>query len=244
MSVLSHLDIFLELNRTPNPYDRRHPLIIKPLLFPLQPASIDLRMGDSYIKPVGGLLHREAGRNVENNAIKIDGAIVLQPEGFINVCTLEWIEIPAHLIGILVGKSGRARDGLQVESAGYVDPGYKGRPTLELKNLGPYMITLKPGYKIAQIRFEYLHTPATTLYGDPSLGSHYQGATEPEMGTPNRIEVTPRAELAAPGGRCFLGVSLCDHEHCRWMRRVRPTSETGTHQVESRSAPPADPSPE
>jgi dCTP deaminase len=75
-------------------------------------------------------------------------------EEFLLVTTLEWIEIGDLLAGILVGKSSLARLGLQVESAGYIDPGYKGCPTLELKNLGPYDIILRPGMPIAHLRVE------------------------------------------------------------------------------------------
>jgi dCTP deaminase len=161
-------------------------LVIEPLLEPIQPASVDLRFGGHFILPGGGMIDRRNGHRPEEIVREIEGCLFLSPGSFVNVTTLEHIEIPPHLVGILSGKSSWARDGLQVESAGYVDPGWIGRLTLELKNLGPYIIKLWPGEAIAQIRFETLSSIPIRLYGNPELGSHYQGAELPEMGEPVR----------------------------------------------------------
>ncbi len=161
-------------------------LVIEPLLEPIQPASVDLRLGPDYIRPSGGLIDYREGRRPEPYLQAIGATLILQPGHFVNVATLEYIEIPNGMVGIIVGKSSRARDGLQVESAGYVDPGWKGNLTLELKNLGPFIFALHPGDKIAQIRFELTVSKSERIYGDPELGSHYNGATGPEMGNPER----------------------------------------------------------
>lgn len=78
--------------------------------------------------------------------------IILAPGDFRLVCTAEDIEIPYDLSGDLLGKSTLARDGLQVEAAGLCDSGYRGNPTLELKNLGDAILILTPGDRIAQLR--------------------------------------------------------------------------------------------
>lgn len=159
---------------------RNRALVIDPLLEPIQSASVDLRLGDRLLKPSRGLIHPgvlEVGGQVETpESFKFYS---LSPGEFVNVCTLEWVEIPPDLIGILTGKSSLARLGLQVECAGYVDPGWKGRLTLELCNLGPSMIVLRPAMKICQIRFEVLSSTPQHLYGDPALNSHYQGSEGP-----------------------------------------------------------------
>jgi dCTP deaminase len=163
---------------------RKGQLKVEPLLEPIQPASIDLRLGTTrlvtygydteYIDPFQGMYPSVPSTHVFEQ-------YVLERGEFLLVSTLEWIEIGDLLAGILVGKSSLARLGLQVESAGYIDPGYKGCPTLELKNLGPYRIMLRPGMPIAQLRVEELASRARVLYGDPELHSHFQGATGPEM---------------------------------------------------------------
>lgn len=147
-------------------------LIVYPLRLPIQPASIDLRIGD-----------RAAQTNETTDPLWEQGmvAFYLEPGAFINVCTAEWIEIPDHLVGIVCGRSSWARRGLQVESAGYVDPGWKGRLTLELKNLGPQTIMMVKEDRIAQLRLETLTTRAAHPYGHKDLGSHYQGAYTVEV---------------------------------------------------------------
>jgi dCTP deaminase len=158
-------------------------LKVDPLLEPIQPASIDLRLGNTALQTprVGGEIDPSRGILPEYPAVVIFDYWRLLREEFLLVTTMEWIEIGDLLAGILVGKSSLARLGLQVESAGYIDPGYKGCPTLELKNLGPYDIILRPGMPIAHLRVETLTSRPSRLYGDRDLNSHFQGATSPEM---------------------------------------------------------------
>lgn len=171
----------------------KHPLVIRPLLDPIQPASVDLRLGTSIIVPSGYGSILDPGRGVGSNDTPVEFTeYALTPNEFVIVSLLEHLEIPPGLVGILVGKSSLARIGLQVESAGYVDPGWKGKPSLELKNLGHYTIMLRPGMKICQLRIEQTHR-SDGLYGDASLGSHYQGSTEARTGV-----FDPVAPDAAP----------------------------------------------
>ena len=73
------------------------------------------------------------------------------------------------------GKSSHMRRGLQVCSdAGYIDTGFRGQVTLELKNLGTEVIKLVPGMKICQIVFIAMSSPVDRPYGSEGLGSHYQ----------------------------------------------------------------------
>jgi dCTP deaminase len=151
-------------------------LIVQPLLEPIQSTSIDLRLG--------GILLDENGDIVWD--LQGSGPYQMTPGDFFLGSTLEWVQLPVQhphkaLAGILVGKSSRAREGLQVEAAGYVDPGWMGNLTLELYNMARNRIqTLVYGMVICQIRFEWVDGPLKRLYGDPDLGSHYQGAAGPQ----------------------------------------------------------------
>lgn len=158
-------------------------LKVDPLLEPIQPASIDLRLGNTALQTPrsGGEIDPTRGIMPDSPAVVSFDFWRLLQNDFLLVTTMEWIELSNKLSGILVGKSSLARLGLQVESAGYVDPGWKGCPTLELKNLGPYDIILRPGMPIAQLRVEPLSSRADRLYGDRDLLSHFQGAGGPEM---------------------------------------------------------------
>lgn len=136
----------------------------------IRPASIDLRLGPLLTIPDP---NSEDGWRTHDLR---EAPYRLYRGSFILGHTLEWIEVPDDLAGVLAGKSSRAREGLLVESAGYVDPGWKGELTLEMLNLAPIVCILSVGLLIAQIRFETLMTPAERLYGHPDLHSHYQGS--------------------------------------------------------------------
>jgi dCTP deaminase len=153
----------------------QQPLVIEPTLYPIQPASIDLRLGDTIIDPNGGRVFDPANGVGPEDQAKTFTIHTLAPGDFVNVATLEYVEIPPDVVGKLEGKSTLARMGLQVESAGYVDQGWKGVLTLELKNLGWDSIILRPGMRICQLRL-YAVPRSRRLYGDPALSSHYQGA--------------------------------------------------------------------
>lgn len=151
----------------------------------IQPASIDLHLGRRFLafsnsrmpfidvrQPLDGLMA----------AAEIDGdqPFMLHPGEFVLGSTLEHIELPDDLVARLEGKSSLGRIGLLIHStAGFVDPGWKGRLTLELSNVARLPIALYYGMKIGQISFLRLTTPAERLYGAPGLGSRYQGQSEP-----------------------------------------------------------------
>ena len=83
-----------------------------------------------------------------------DEAFVLHPGEFVLGQTLEWVELPDDLVARLEGKSSLGRLGLLIHStAGYVDPGWKGKLTLELSNVAKLPIALYFGMKIGQISF-------------------------------------------------------------------------------------------
>jgi deoxycytidine triphosphate deaminase len=81
--------------------------------------------------------------------------------------------IPTH-------NSSLGRLGLLIHStAGYVDPGWKGRLTLELSNVANLPIALYYGMRIGQISFFKMSSAVERPYGSAGLGSKYQGQSEP-----------------------------------------------------------------
>ena len=68
---------------------------------------------------------------------------VLHPGEFVLGTTVERIVLPDDLVARLEGKSSLGRLGLLIHStAGYVDPGWDGRLTLELSNVANLPIVL------------------------------------------------------------------------------------------------------
>ncbi len=147
----------------------------------VQPASIDLRLGDSFRvfhnHRVTSIDLRDPPANLTEEVVIEDGdAFVIHPGEFCLGRTLEYVELPDDLVARIEGKSSLGRLGLIVHAtAGFCDPGFKGTLTLELNNLTRVPIKLYPGLPIAQLSFMTLDRAALRPYGSPGLGSHYQG---------------------------------------------------------------------
>jgi len=147
----------------------------------VQPASVDLRLGDSFRVfhnyRVATIDLREPPENLtEEVVVSPEDAFVIHPGEFCLGRTLEWVELPDDVVARIEGKSSLGRLGLIVHAtAGFCDPGWKGTLTLELNNLTRVPIKLYPGLLIAQLSFMALDRPALRPYGSPELGSHYQG---------------------------------------------------------------------
>lgn len=130
-----------------------------------QPASLDLRLGENI---------REAVPGAEMFPL---ADLKLEAGQFILAHTDESIALPGTLAAQVKGKSTWARRGLLVECAGFIDPGFEGQITLELKNLGHQRIIIPAGSYICQIAFYRMSSIPARMYGSELLNSHYQGQT-------------------------------------------------------------------
>jgi len=159
----------------------------------VQPASVDLRLGDTFRVFHN---HRAAAIDLrdppegltEEITVAAGDDFVIHPGEFCLGRTAEWVELPDDVVARIEGKSSLGRLGLIVHAtAGFIDPGWRGTLTLELNNLTRVPIKLSPGLLIAQLSFMALDAAAERPYGSPELGSHYQGqvaATESRYGRP------------------------------------------------------------
>lgn len=156
----------------------------------IQPSSVDLHLGPNfqvfrnsrypYIDP-----SREQAGLMELVNASSEEPFVLHPGEFVLGTTVERIVLPDDLVARLEGKSSLGRLGLLIHStAGYVDPGWDGKLTLELSNVANLPIVLMPGMAIGQISFSQMTTPVERPYGSPGLGSKYQGQSDV---TPSRM---------------------------------------------------------
>lgn len=163
----------------------------------IQPASVDLRLDRVF------RIFRVTSRPFVDVRDPVDDLtevvtvndhepFVIQPGSFCLGSTVETISLPHDIVARVDGKSSLGRLGLLVHAtAGYVDPGWQGRLTLELSNQSQMPIALYYGMRIAQISFLRMSTAVDRPYGSPGLGSKYQGQTGP---TPSKIsqEFHPR----------------------------------------------------
>jgi dCTP deaminase len=151
----------------------------------LQPSSIDLHLDRSFRVFRNNRYAFIDVRAPQTDLTELltvtdDEPFVLHPGEFVLGQTLEWVELPNDLVARLEGKSSLGRLGLLIHStAGYVDPGWKGKLTLELSNVANLPIALYFGMKIGQISFFEMSSPVDRPYGSAGLGSKYQGQSEP-----------------------------------------------------------------
>jgi len=143
----------------------------------IQPASIDVRLSHDLT-----LYDTEDRRKINLRDDCPDQTFWVPPLECVLGSLVERVQVPPSMVGWVEGKSTIGRQFMKVHSAGFIDPGFHGDITLELKNESSrWGFPLKRGMIIAQLRFAYLDAPAVRPYGTESLGSHYQmqiGTTE------------------------------------------------------------------
>lgn len=141
-----------------NPYNEDN---VEPASYDLTLASeflkIDCRnyhqgVWGSYINPSKPVEYYKANYGHE----KFNGHVVIAPKEFVLASTKECIELDTTIAGNVNGKSTIGRTGLFVETAGFVDPGFKGELTLELFNASKHPMFIEEDTKICQIVFSYV----------------------------------------------------------------------------------------
>ena len=150
-------------------------LIIHPLNDDdIQPASVDLHLA-GQVQQIIGALEIDPQKPHDHAMMTFDNTYHLGSGQFVLGHTVEFIKIPDYLVARIEGKSSIGRLGLTVHStAGYVDPGFRGQLTLEIKNNTDRMIRLYNGMKIAQLSFLQMTAAAERPYGSKGLRSKYQ----------------------------------------------------------------------
>lgn len=157
-------------------------------------SSIDIRLGTEfrYLK-IKRQTHFDLNKSLDEIRSQIEEysevvhikpmePFILHPGDFTLASTLEYIIIPDYLSARLEGRSTWGRVGLQIHStAGFVDPGFQGRLTFELNNLGRLPLPLYPGIRIGQLSFHRMES-ASTLYFEKE-GSKFSGLTGTKSST-------------------------------------------------------------
>jgi dCTP deaminase len=128
----------------------------------VNPASVDLTLGQSYID-----LATE-----EEHALT--GPICLAPGEAILATTAEFIRLPSIYAATVYLKSSMARLGLDHALAGWVDPGFEGTLTLELHS--HRTIELRPCQRVIQLVLSVMESRPQTGYD-----GRYQGQRGPTM---------------------------------------------------------------
>lgn len=171
-------------------------------------ASIDLRLGTRFVKlkPLIGV-KLSVSQGLPQLTGFWDGidlplrdamgkrvSYTLEPEEFVLALTHETVAVPRNLIARVEGRSTYARMGISMhQTAPWIQPGWSGQITLEIKNSGPIPIELTPlADRLCQITFFRLTTavPESQAYGSRA-SDKYVGQTHPMVHS-------KKAAIAAP----------------------------------------------
>ena len=150
-------------------------LIIKPIKNEsIQPASIDCHLGKHYLS----IEDREMTNITLDSPIKyreIEAeSITIPAHSFLLATTEEYIKMPTDITAFVEGRSSIGRMGLFIQNAGWIDPGFEGRITLELYNANSLPIKLQSGRRICQLVFCKMDQAAENPYN-----GKYQGQDKP-----------------------------------------------------------------
>jgi dCTP deaminase len=123
------------------------------------PGSIDLHLGSEFrvFKKLRNACVVEDNISVEEltERLETEESFTLMPGETVLGITQERIKLPANICGWLEGRSRFARMGLVIHmTAGFIQPGINNRQVLEIGNLAPFPLVLKPGVRICQVILE------------------------------------------------------------------------------------------
>lgn len=97
--------------------------------------------------------------------IKEGETFIIHPNELILASTLENLELADDLLGRIEGRSSLGRLGIIIHSTASVfHPGWIGKVTMEIGNLGRMPIILHPGMRICAFTFEEVSSPAEIPY--------------------------------------------------------------------------------
>ncbi len=135
-------------------------------------CSIDLRLGNEFrifrhsrIPHIDVRKMDEVNEIMEDVVVQNDKPLVLQPRDLVLATTMEWLEIADDLVGRIEGRSSLGRLGIIVHgTASVFDPGWRGKPVMELGNLGVVPVLIYPGMRICSFTFEEVSSPVEVPY--------------------------------------------------------------------------------
>lgn len=161
---------------------------VSPALPPEQfgSCSVDFRLGAEFSvfehsrNPYIDLREKRAIEDLMRPVVVPAGeSFILQPREFVLAITEETLELDDDVLGRLEGRSSLGRIGIIVHgTAGLFDPGWSGKATLELSNLGRMPVALYPGMRVCSFTFEQLSSPSSMPY-NKKVGNKYAGQTRP-----------------------------------------------------------------
>lgn len=130
----------------------------------IQSASVDLHLGRHFLT-IEDKTMSIITLDVPINYREIESdRITIASHSFLLATTEEYVRLPADISAFVEGRSSIGRIGLFIQNAGWIDPGFEGKITLELYNANSLPIELQTGRRICQIVFCQTDQPAARPY--------------------------------------------------------------------------------
>jgi len=143
---------------------KRGDLVIEPFDGDLvQPATYDLRLGSKIL--ASPLSSEKLGVVIE--LTEKEASYRIHSGQMVGVISLEKLRIPLDVCGRFGVRSVYARRGINAFGGLQLDPGFRGRLTLNLLNVGPEPVTLTLHEPLFSVEFQRLEEPAEVGYSGP-----------------------------------------------------------------------------
>ena len=141
-------------DRTIKELIQKKSLVIEPLDdLSIQPASVDCRLGNDFLIADDKRMDIiTLNSNIVYYRVN-EKNITIPAHSFLLATTVEYLKLPHDITAFVEGRSSIGRVGLFIQNAGWVDPGFEGRITLELYNANSLPIKLEAGRRICQLVF-------------------------------------------------------------------------------------------
>lgn len=137
---------------------------IEPLdMTQIEPASVDLRLGDTFLTPRTTHGVCSMSEPPEYDEVVAD-EFIIPTRGFVLATTMEVVRLPENLTAFVEGRSSVGRLGLFIQNAGWVDPGFEGAITLELYNANNAPMRIEAGRRICQLVLALADQPVEKPY--------------------------------------------------------------------------------
>ncbi len=129
----------------------------------VQPAGIDLRVGEVHEIVSGGFLGRVERRIPESKPLETEGGVWRLGPGIYRIVFADIVNVPENAVGLCFPRSSLVRMGATLYCAVW-DPGYRGRGQALLHVLNPNGIVLEASARVAQLVLIRVEPPPVKPY--------------------------------------------------------------------------------
>ena len=135
----------------------------------IQPASVDLTLYDKIEIVTADFVDFESLQDEESESLYITQDIgqdgyILAPGSYVIGYSAEMLSFTTGFNARICNKNSLVRWGLDAATGNFINPGFKGRMPLIIRNFGTSKLKLRTGMKICQLEIHQLDNASTRNY--------------------------------------------------------------------------------